>query len=41
MAELVSKELPNNMVGAVIELTFGRARITLARRGSWTYDDGW
>jgi ATP phosphoribosyltransferase len=41
MAEIFSKELPDNRVATVIELTFGRARITVARRGSWTYDDGW
>jgi hypothetical protein len=41
MSELFIKELPNNKVGTVIELTFGRARITVARRGSFVYDDGW
>jgi hypothetical protein len=41
MIELAIKELPGDRVGTVIPLTFGRARITVARRGSFAYDDGW
>ncbi len=41
MAVLYSKELPNNMVAEVIELTFGRARITVGKAGAFTYDDMW
>jgi hypothetical protein len=39
--ELAVKKMPGGRVGTVIPLTFGRARITIAKEGSWVYDDLW